>query len=350
MNIVIITDAWEPQVNGVVRTLKQTRKNLIALGHDVQMITPKAFKTIPCPSYPSIRLAVLPGRKVRKMLDELDANAVHIATEGPLGMAARRWCLHNNVSFTTSYHTQFPEYLKLRAPIPLSWSYSWFRRFHNKAVHTLVPTESQKQRLLDNGFKHVEVWGRGVDTDIFTPDKPQQLNLPRPVMLNMGRVAVEKNIEAFLDLDLPGSKVVVGEGPDLAQLKTRYPDVLFTGAKFGKQLASYVAAADVFVFPSKTDTFGLVLLEAMACGVPVAAYPVTGPVDVIENGVTGSLNDDLAQAVQQAQKLDASNCIAFANQNSWLACTKVFARFMFDNHNSANKPDRAITNQTFWCL
>lgn len=350
MNIVIITDAWEPQVNGVVRTLKQTRKNLIALGHDVQMITPKAFKTIPCPSYPSIRLAVLPGRKVRKMLDQLDANAVHIATEGPLGMAARRWCLNNNVRFTTSYHTQFPEYLRLRLPIPLSWSYRWFRQFHGQAVHTLVPTESQKQRLLDNGFKHVEVWGRGVDTDIFTPDNPAQLNLPRPIMLNMGRVAVEKNIEAFLDLKLPGSKVVVGDGPDLAQLQTRYPDVLFTGAKFGKELASYVAAADVFVFPSKTDTFGLVLLEAMACGVPVAAYPVTGPADVIQDGVTGSLNNDLTLAVQHAQKIDASDCMAFANQNSWLACTEVFASFMFDNNDSANKPDRAITNQAFWCL
>ena len=212
MKIVIITDAWEPQVNGVVRTLKQTRKHLIQLGHEVHLITPADFKTVPCPSYPSIRLAVLPGRKVRKMLQEFDANAVHIATEGPLGSAARRWCIQNNIAFTTSYHTQFPEYLRLRAPIPLSWSYSWFRRFHAKAVRTLVPTESQKQRLLDNGFKQVEVWGRGVDTEIFTPDNPKQLNLPHPILLNMGRVAVEKNIEAFLALDLPGSKVVVGDG------------------------------------------------------------------------------------------------------------------------------------------
>lgn len=350
MKIVIITDAWEPQVNGVVRTLKQTRKHLIQLGHEVHLITPADFKTVPCPSYPSIRLAVLPGRKVRKMLQAFDANAVHIATEGPLGSAARRWCIQNNIAFTTSYHTQFPEYLRLRAPIPLSWSYSWFRRFHAKAVRTLVPTESQKQRLLDNGFKQVEVWGRGVDTEIFTPDNPKQLNLPHPILLNMGRVAVEKNIEAFLALDLPGSKVVVGDGPDLAQLQARYPDVLFTGAKFGKELAAYVAAADVFVFPSKTDTFGLVLLEAMACGVPVAAYPVTGPADVIENGITGSLDDDLSQAVTKAYNIEPSKCIEFARQNSWLACTQVFAGYMYDNHNTDNKQDREITNRAFWCL
>lgn len=350
MNIVIITDAWEPQVNGVVRTLKQTRRHLIELGHTVHLITPENFKTVPCPSYPSIRLAVLPGRKVRKMLTELNANAVHIATEGPLGSAARRWCIKNNVHFTTSYHTQFPEYLRLRAPIPLSWSYRWFRKFHGAAVRTLVPTESQKQRLLDNGFEHVEVWGRGVDTTIFTPDNPQQLNLPGPVMLNMGRVAVEKNIEAFLDLDLSGSKVVVGDGPDLEQLKQRYPDVLFTGAKFGKELASYVAAADVFVFPSKTDTFGLVLLEAMACGVPVAAYPVTGPADVVQDGVTGCLNADLKQAVLAAEGIDTKRCIEYAHNNSWLACTQVFANYMYDNHDADNSQDRAITNQAFWCL
>jgi len=350
MKIVIVTDAWEPQVNGVVRTLKQTRKNLNALGHDVQLITPEHFKTIPCPSYPSIPLALFPGRQVRKMLSAINANAVHIATEGPLGMAARRWCLRNKVQFTTSYHTQFPEYLRLRAPIPLSWSYAWFRRFHGKAVRTLVPTESQKQRLLSHGFQHVEVWGRGVDTDIFTPDNPQQLNLAGPVMLCMGRVAVEKNIEAFLQLELPGSKVVVGDGPDLLQLQARYPNVLFTGAKFGKELASYVAAADVFVFPSKTDTFGLVLLEAMACGVPVAAYPVTGPADVIEDGVTGSLNEDLAMAVQQALVINSANCLSYASKNSWLACTKVFADYMYDNHQSDNKDDKAIINQTFWCL
>ncbi|WP_438970302.1 glycosyltransferase family 4 protein [Methylophaga sp.] len=350
MKIVIITDAWSPQVNGVVRTLKQTRKNLMLLGHDVHLVTPESFKTVPCPSYPSIRLAVFPGRKVREILNKLNADAVHIATEGPLGMAARRWCIKHRVNFTTSYHTQFPEYLQLRLPIPLSWSYAWFRRFHGKAVRTLVPTQSQKQRLLDNGFEHIEVWGRGVDTEIFTPDNPQKLNLTPPIMLNMGRVAIEKNIEAFLNLNLSGSKVVVGDGPDLKQLQERYPDVLFTGAKFGKELASYVAAADVFVFPSKTDTFGLVILEAMACGVPVAAYPVTGPADVIENGVTGHLNNDLSQAVKDCSTINPKRCIEFAQKNSWLACTEVFADFMHDNKEPTNKRNDAITNQAFWCL
>lgn len=348
MKIVIVTDAWAPQVNGVVRTLKQTRKCLIELGHEVHLITPENFRTMPCPSYPSIRLALFPGRKVARLLRQYKANAIHIATEGPLGMAARRWCLRHNVSFTTSYHTQFPEYLRLRAPIPLSWSYAWLRRFHSKAVRTLVPTRSQQQSLIEHGFQHVEVWGRGVDTNIFTPDTPKDLGLSGPVMLNMGRVAVEKNIQAFLDLDLPGTKVVVGDGPDLALLKQRYPEVLFTGAKFGRELAAYVAAADVFVFPSKTDTFGLVLLEAMACGVPIAAYPVTGPADVVQNGVTGVLNDNLTVAVTEALKLNPDHCIAYAKAHSWLACSEVFAGLMHDNF-SREKRD-SVTNAAFWCL
>jgi glycosyltransferase involved in cell wall biosynthesis len=343
MKIVIVTDAWNPQVNGVVRTLKQTRKCLEQLGHEVHLITPELFKTIPCPSYPSIPLSLFPGRKVAKLLNDHNANAIHIATEGPLGMAARRWCLRNRIQFTTSYHTQFPEYVRLRAPIPLSWTYAWLRRFHGRAVHTLVPTESQRQRLLQRGFKHVEVWGRGVDTDIFTPENPQQLDLPGPVLLNMGRVAVEKNIEAFLDLNVPGSKVVVGDGPDLEQLRQAYPDVLFTGAKFGRELASYVAAADVFVFPSRTDTFGLVLLEAMACGVPVAAYPVTGPADVVQEGITGSLSDNLAEAVEKALGLNSQDCIDYARKNSWLACSEVFASFMFDNAATADMQRREQT-------
>ncbi len=343
MKIVIVTDAWTPQVNGVVRTLKQTRKCLEQLGHEVHFITPELFKTIPCPSYPSIPLALFPGRKVAQLLNEHNANAVHIATEGPLGMAARRWCLRNKFQFTTSYHTQFPEYVRLRAPIPLSWTYAWLRRFHGKAVRTLVPTESQRKRLLDRGFDNVEVWGRGVDTEIFTPDKPQQLNLPGPILLNMGRVAVEKNIEAFLDLDVPGSKVVVGDGPDLEQLQRAYPDVLFTGARFGRELASYVAAADVFVFPSRTDTFGLVLLEAMACGVPVAAYPVTGPADVVLDGITGCLNENLAEAVKNALKIDSRACLEYARQNSWLASSEVFASYMYDNTENSDWPGREQT-------
>ncbi len=350
MKIIIITDAWEPQVNGVVRTLKQTREHLIQLGHDVHLITPEQFKTIPCPTYPSIPLSLFPGKKVSQLLDAYQANAVHIATEGPLGMAARRWCIKRGIQFTTSYHTQFPEYVRLRLPIPLSWSYAWLRRFHGKAVHTLVPTASQKQRLISHGFEHVEVWGRGVDTDIFTPDNPKNLGLTGPIFMNMGRVAVEKNIEAFLQLDIEGNKVVVGDGPDLEQLRQKYPEVIFTGAKFGKELASYVAAADVFVFPSKTDTFGLVLLEAMACGVPIAAYPVTGPADIVQQGVTGFLDNDLAQAARNALLLSADRCIDYAKQHSWMACTKVFSDYMFNNQQRKKLPDSNITNQSFWCL
>lgn len=349
MNIVIVTDAWEPQVNGVVRTLTKTRDHLIELGNTVTMLTPEGHKTIPCPSYPSIPLALFPGRKISQQLEKIRPDAIHIATEGPLGIAARSWCLRNNVKFTTSYHTQFPEYLKLRLPIPLSWSYAWFRRFHNKAVHTLVPTASQKKRLEKRGFTNVFVWGRGVDTDIFQPDNPQPLDLPRPISVNMGRVSIEKNIEAYLDLDLPGSKVVIGDGPDLDSLKQRYPDVLFTGAKFGHELASWVAAGDVFVFPSKTDTFGLVLLESMACGVPVAAYPVTGPKDVIQQGVTGVLDNDLTVATKQALMLNSEDCIHYAKQRNWKACTHTFLQLMHNNSTDTEKKT-AITDPSFWSL
>lgn len=331
MKIVIVTDAWEPQVNGVVRTLGKTRDHLTDLGHDVHMITPALFKTVPCPSYPSIRLALFPGKRVRQLLSELKANAIHIATEGPIGSAARKWCIKNKVKFTTSYHTQFPEYIRLRVPIPLSWTYAWFRRFHRKAERTLVPTESQRQSLVERGFKNVKVWGRGVDNSIFTPDNPVEYALPKPIFINMGRVAVEKNITAFLDLDLPGSKVVIGDGPDLEELKGRYPDVYFTGAKFGKELAEHVAGGDVFVFPSKTDTFGLVILEAMACGLPVAAYPVTGPKDIIINGETGAMDEDLAKAVGTALTLTPSACLNYADKHTWRACTEVFAGYMHNN-------------------
>ncbi len=332
MRIVIVTDAWEPQVNGVVRTLKQTYAHLIEMGHYVFLLTPEDHYTIPCPSYPSIALALFPSRKIVRSLININADAVHIATEGPLGMAARRWCIKNKVQFTTSYHTQFPEYLRLRLPIPLSWTYAWLRRFHNKAVRTLVPTESQQQRLQSHGFNNVHIWGRGVDTTIFKPDNPQHLSLARPISLNMGRVAIEKNIEAFLSLDLPGSKIVVGDGPDLDMLRKKYPEVLFTGAKFGEELASWVAAADVFVFPSKTDTFGLVLLEALACGVPVAAYRVTGPKDIIDHGRIGYLDDDLKTAVMNALHMNKLDCIDFAKQRSWQVCTQLFAELMYDNH------------------
>lgn len=345
MKLVIVTDAWEPQVNGVVRTLGKTREHLQEIGYEVIMITPLNFKTIPCPTYPSIRLALLPYRKLSNMLDNLQANAVHIATEGPLGMAARRWCLRHKIQFTTSFHTQFPEYVRLRLPIPLSWSYAWIRSFHRPAARTLVPTISQQQRLQHHGFQDVYVWGRGVDTTIFTPDNPKHYDLPRPIFINMGRVAVEKNIEAFLDLDLPGSKVVIGDGPDLEMLQKRYPDVLFTGAKFAQELASYLAGGDVFVFPSQTDTFGLVILEAMACGLPVAAFPVTGPKDIVITGQTGQLDWDLQKAALNALNLRKTDCIAYARENSWQKCTAVFAGLMYDNHLPAQVKTAQILSQ-----
>jgi glycosyltransferase involved in cell wall biosynthesis len=345
MKLVIVTDAWEPQVNGVVRTLGKTREHLQEIGYEVIMITPLNFKTIPCPTYPSIRLALLPYRKLSNMLDNLQANAVHIATEGPLGMAARRWCLRHKIQFTTSFHTQFPEYVRLRLPIPLSWSYAWIRRFHRPAARTLVPTISQQQRLQHYGFQDVYVWGRGVDTTIFTPDNPKHYDLPRPIFINMGRVAVEKNIEAFLDLDLPGSKVVIGDGPDLEMLQKRYPDVVFTGAKFAQELASYLAGGDVFVFPSQTDTFGLVILEAMACGLPVAAFPVTGPKDIVITGQTGQLDWDLQKAALNALNLRKTDCITYAHENSWQKCTAVFAGLMYDNHLPAQVKTAQILSQ-----
>ncbi|PHS29977.1 MAG: alpha-mannosyltransferase [Methylophaga sp.] len=347
MKIVIATDAWEPQVNGVVRTLNQTFNHLVEMGHEVFIISPEGHRTLPCPSYPSIRLALFPGKKVSADLDKINAQSVHIATEGPIGMAVRRWCIRNKVRFTTSYHTQFPEYLRLRLPIPIRLTYAWLRRFHRRAERTLVPTESMRERLEKNGFNNVHVWGRGVDIQIFTPENPQLIDLPKPILLNMGRVSVEKNIDAFLALDIAGSKVVVGDGPDLEMLKKRYPDVLFTGAKFGQELASWVAAADVFVFPSKTDTFGLVLLEAMACGVPIAAYPVTGPKDVIIDGKTGILNEDLGEAISIAVHLNSQDCIDYARKNSWQACSEVFAHYMHDNSHEKSYRASVITSDLF---
>ncbi len=324
MKISIVTDAWAPQINGVVTTLEKMGEELNKAGNDVRYITPEYFKTFPCPSYPSIRLAIFPDSKVAAMLADFQPDAVHIATEGPLGHAARKYCIRTGLKFTTSYHTQFPEYVRLRAPIPIGWTYRYLKRFHDRAERTMVPTPSQKQKLDERNFSNVVVWSRGVDTDLFHPRDKTFIDAERPVSMYMGRVAVEKNIEAFLDLDLPGTKYIVGDGPDLAEMKKKYPDVVFTGFKRGIELAQYLAAADVFVFPSLTDTFGLVMLEAMACGVPVAAFPVTGPVDVVKQRVTGVLDDDLQKAVAGALKLNPQDCIDYARQNSWAQCAELF--------------------------
>ena len=321
--IVIVTDAWQPQTNGVVRTLNTTRNMLVSQGHDVQVIEPNQFHSFACPTYPEIRLSWRPAKSIAAQMRALRPNAVHIATEGPLGMAARRWCLNNGWPYTTSYHTQFPEYVRARVPLPLSWSYAWLRNFHGKAARTMVATPSMQALLESRGFKNIARWSRGVDVQLFHP-RQSILDLPRPISAYVGRVAVEKNIEDFLRLNLPGTKVVIGDGPAREQLQAKYPDVMFVGYKFGEELAAHVASCDVMVFPSRTDTFGLVLIEAMACGVPVAAYPVTGPIDVVKQGITGVLSEDLQSAAMAALKMDRNACREHALNYTWERATSQF--------------------------
>ncbi|MSQ67243.1 MAG: glycosyltransferase family 1 protein [Gammaproteobacteria bacterium] len=332
MRIALVTDAWQPQVNGVVRTLQTTLGHLAAMGHMVQAITPLDFNPIACPTYPSIRLALRPGRGVAKRLAAFQPDAIHIATEGPLGHAARRYCLRQRRPFTTSFHTQFPEYIRLRVPIPLRWTYAYLRWFHGAAVRTLVPTPTQRDHLLARGFQNLRVWSRGVDLALFKPADPVDYKieyaLRSPVAIYMGRVAVEKNIEAFLDLANRHAKVVIGEGPDLARLRTKYPHALCLGPRYGSDLAQHLAGGDVFVFPSRTDTFGLVLLEAMACGLPVAAFPVQGPVDVVAHGETGFLDEDLGRACDRALGLSRDACRAVASRYSWRSCSADFVAYL----------------------
>jgi glycosyltransferase involved in cell wall biosynthesis len=324
MKIAIATDAWTPQVNGVVTTLLHTRAELTSLGHEVLMIVPAGRRTVPCPTYPEIRLALFQGRKVAQQLEQFAPDCIHVATEGPLGIAARRYCLKRRIPFTTSYHTQFPEYVRARIPVPVQLSFALLRRYHGAATKTLVPALSMKTMLEGRDFKNVEIWSRGVDTVMFNVNEKVEFKLPRPVWINVGRVSVEKNIEQFLKLQLPGSKVVIGDGPDRARLEQNYPDCHFLGYKFGHELSEHLAAADVFVFPSRTDTFGLVMLEAMACGLPVAALPVAGPVDVVHHGTTGILNDDLEVACMASLSIDRNECRRFAESKSWRRSTEQF--------------------------
>jgi glycosyltransferase involved in cell wall biosynthesis len=324
MKLALVTDAWFPQTNGVVRTLSTTVEHLTAQGVEVKVFEPRDHRTVPCPTYPEIRLALFAGRALGRRLDEFAPDAIHIATEGPLGLAARRWCRRNRREFTTAYHTQFPEYVRARAPVPLAVGYAIMRWCHGGARRTLVATDSMQRQLEAHGFDNVTRWSRGVDAHLFRPRDKDFLALPRPIWLYMGRVAVEKGIDDFLDLDLPGTKLVVGDGPARESLERRHPDARFVGFKHGEELARHVAAADVFVFPSRTDTFGLVLLEAMASGLPVAAYPVTGPVDVVVPGVTGFLDEDLRSAALRCLALDSVACREHALQYSWEACTRQF--------------------------
>lgn len=319
LRIALVTDAWVPQVNGVVRTLSAVTEKLRLRGHDVRVISPDQFASMPCPSYPEIRLALTRRGNIARRLAEIDADAVHIATEGPLGLAARRYCLSRGISFTTAYHTQFPEYLARRTGLPASTFWPYIRWFHRPSAGIMVATETVRAQLLGQGLPQVRPWSRGVDLADFHPDiEPPALfwELERPIQLYVGRVAVEKNIEAFLRSSHPGSKVVVGDGPALARLQAQFPQAHFLGKQQGTDLAACYAGADVFVFPSRTDTFGLVMIEALACGTPVAAYPVTGPLDILTSR-SGAMDEDLDRAIAAALKLDREDCAAHAATYSW---------------------------------
>jgi len=326
VRIAIATDAWAPQTNGVVTTLQATVGQLTKLGQEVRVISPQGMLSIPAPSYPEIRLALWPGPHILREMRAFRPHAIHIATEGPLGLAVWRYCRHRRVPFTTSYHTRYPEYLRARWPIPIEVSYAWLRRFHGAAARTFVSSGSLDQQLSDRGFRHLHLWRRGVDLQRFHPGPPHEelANVPRPIMAYCGRLAVEKNIDAFLNLKVQGTKLVIGDGPQRADLEARHPGVKFAGYRHGAELATMVGSADVLVFPSLTDTFGLAMIEALACGVPVAAFPVPGPIDVIEQGVTGVLHEDLAAAVRSALQLDRNVCAQRAAAFTWDAATEQF--------------------------
>jgi glycosyltransferase involved in cell wall biosynthesis len=336
MRILLATDAWRPQVNGVVRTLTRVVAELGRMDEDVEVISPDHFTTVPLPTYPEIRLAVGAYEKVQERFKAFEPEAIHIATEGPIGLAARRICLEWKLPFTTSYHTRFPEYVSARLPVPLAAGYAYMRWFHRPSGRLMVATPTMRDELEQHGFRNISLWSKGLDTEMFHPraqDEPDVFaGLPRPIWLNVGRVAVEKNIEAFVSLDLPGTKVVVGDGPQRADLAARYPDVIFLGAKFDAELAAHYACADVFVFPSLTDTFGLVILEAWGAGTPVAAFSAPGPVDIIPGTGGGVLapgrTEGLREACLEALKIDRKLVRAIAERYSWRSCAEEFLRLL----------------------
>jgi 1,2-diacylglycerol 3-alpha-glucosyltransferase/glucuronosyltransferase len=328
MKILIATDAWHPQVNGVVRTLDHMAREARAFGVVIEFLSPDAFRTVPLPSYPEIRLALPRPGAVARRLDAVQPDAVHIATEGPLGHIMRRLCIKRGMPFTTSFHTRFPDYLAERLPLPECWTreaiWAVLRRFHARGAAVLAATPTLQGELIVRGFHDVKLWPRGVDAQLFRPRAAAAPVWPRPIFLSVGRLAVEKNIEAFLKLDLPGTKLVVGDGPARARLAREYPDAVFLGARQGEALAEIYAAADVFVFPSRTDTFGLVLLEALASGVPVAAFPAAAPRDVIGDAPVGVLDENLSSACLRALECSRADCRDFALRKTWDASARIF--------------------------
>jgi glycosyltransferase involved in cell wall biosynthesis len=337
MRILVATDAWHPQVNGVVRTLTSLARSAAVLGSKIDFLTPDGFPSMGLPTYPGLRIALPNRREIAARIEAAAPDAIHIATEGPIGWAVRAYCCRRKLAFTTSYTTRFPEYIAVRSIIPASVSYAVLRHFHAAGAMTMIATDSLRQELSARGFRRLGTWTRGVDTSLFTPDEPAELDLPRPIFMTVGRVAVEKNLEAFLSLNLPGSKVVIGAGPQLTELQRRYPQVHFLGEKTGADLSSHVAAADVFVFPSLTDTFGVVQLEALACGTPVAAFPVTGPLDVIADHPIGALDTDLRSACIRALSISSEACRSFALERSWENSARQFIGNL-----SALQPSRSL--------
>jgi glycosyltransferase involved in cell wall biosynthesis len=328
LKLALITDAWSPQINGVVTTLRTTCEQLRAAGHQVEAITPDQFRNWPLPTYPEIRLALGCGRKLRDKLDALQPDAIHVATEGPLGLAARNYCKQRGFPYTTSFHTRFAEYIQLRTGLPLSVGYAFLRWFHNGSERVMTATPALRAELEQRGFRNPVLWSRGVDTELFRPRSKAFLEAPRPILLYTGRVAVEKSIEDFLKVDLPGTKYVIGDGPQRVELQRKYPEARFVGYKHGEELARYMAAADVFVFPSRTDTFGLVMLEALSSGVPVAAFPVQGPLDVILSDRVGALDEDLTTAITAALALRPEDCREYALRYSWGDCARLFESYL----------------------
>ena len=333
MRLLIVTDAWHPQLNGVVRSVERMRACAAACGAEVMLLTPAEFRSVPLPGYPEIRLALARPADLARRIARLAPTHIHIATEGPLGLLTRHLCRRHGLPVTTCFHTRLPDYVRARLPIPTSWIWRLMRRFHNAGNGVMVATGSLARELGDRGFTNVIPWSRGVDTAAFNPAHRTDLGFERPVFLYVGRLAVEKGVDAFLDLDLPGTRLVVGDGPARGRLEAAFPEARFLGTRTGPELARIYASADVFVFPSRTDTFGMVLLEALASGLPIAAFPTSGPLDVVGTSGTGVLDSDLRRAALAALAIPRDRCRAHAKSFSWA----VSARQFFANVRAGNR-------------